>query len=64
LCTIVKSLTLLNDTVSVNVVSGCGTKYPLFSSYLKISYSADAVGPTPLKLYVPKNEPLINGEKI
>jgi DNA-directed RNA polymerase subunit H (RpoH/RPB5) len=64
LCTIVKSLTLLNDTVSVNDVSGCGTKYPLLSSNLKISYSADAVGPTPWKLYVPKNEPVNNGENI
>ena len=36
-------------------------KYPLLSSNLKISYSADAVGPTPWKLYVPKNEPLTNG---
>ena len=38
LCTMVKSLTLLNDTVSVNDVSGCGIKYPLLSSNLKISY--------------------------
>ena len=29
--------------------------------YLKISYCADAVGPTPWKLYVPKNEPVTNG---
>ena len=50
MCTIVKSLTLLNDTVSVNDVSGCGIKYPWVSLYLKISYCADAVGPTPWKL--------------
>ena len=61
MCTIVKSLTLLNDTVSVNEDSGCGMKYPWVVLYLKISYSADAVGPTPWKLYVPKNDEVTNG---
>jgi hypothetical protein len=36
-------------------------KYPCVSLNLNTLYSADAVGPTPWKLYVPKNEPVNNG---
>jgi len=39
-------------------------KYPCVSLYLNILYSADAVAPTPWKLYVPKNEPVNKGENI